>query len=70
MTPPTVERRVRNELGAASLWVSPAETFKSMGGPPSPPDIHIGRWNWQLICAKMFHNLIYNEGSQPWQLDG
>ncbi len=71
MTPPTVERRVRNELGAASLWVSPAETFKSMGGPPSPPDIHIGRWNWQLICAKMFHNLIYNKDPNlgNWMVD-
>ena len=71
MTPPTVERRVKNELGAASLWVEPAETFKSMGGPPKPPNLHIGRWNWQLICAKMFHNLIYNKDPNlgNWMVD-
>ena len=71
MTPPTVERRLRNGLGAASLWVAPAETFKSMGGPPKPPNLHIGRWNWQLICAKMFHNLIYNKDPNlgNWMVD-
>ncbi len=61
MTPPTVERRVNNELGAASMWVAPARTFSELDGPPTPPNLHIGRWNWQLICAKMFHNLIYNK---------
>ena len=61
MTPPTVQRRLKRELGAAMLWVAPAETFKAMGGPPNPPNLHIGRWNWQLIRAKMFHNLIYNK---------
>ncbi len=61
MTPPTVQRRLKQELGAAMLWVAPAETFKALGGPPKPPNLHISRWNWQLICAKMFHNLIYNK---------
>ena len=71
MTPPTVQRRLRRELGAASLWVAPVETFKSLGGPPKPPNLHIGRWNWQLICAKMFHNLIYNKDPNlgNWMVD-
>ena len=61
MTPPTVERRVRRELGAAVWWVDPSESFKQMGGSPTPPSAHIWRWNFQLIQAKMFHNLIYNK---------
>ncbi len=71
MTPPNVERRVNNELGAASMWVAPAKTFKELDGPPTPPSLHIGRWNWQLICAKMFHNLIYNKDPNlgNWMVD-
>ena len=71
MTPPTVERRVNNELGAAVMWVAPATTFKELDGPPKPPNLHIGRWNWQLICAKMFHNLIYNKDPNlgNWMVD-
>ena len=71
MTPPTVERRVNNDLGAAVMWVAPATTFKELDGPPTPPNLHIGRWNWQLICAKMFHNLIYNKDPNlgNWMVD-
>lgn len=61
MIPPTVEKRIGREVGAAVMWVTPTQSFKELGGPPSPPSTHIGRWNYQLICAKMFHNLIYNK---------
>ena len=60
MTPPTVEKRINGDLGAASMWVSPTQSFGDFGGAPSPPSTRIGWWNYQLICAKMFHNLIYN----------
>ena len=60
MTPPTVERRVRGDLGAAVWMVTPQESWKEMAGQPTPPNLHIGRWNYQLNCAKMFHNLTYN----------
>ena len=61
MIPPTVEKRVDGDVGAAVMWAAPTQSFKEMGGPPSPPSTHIGRWNYQLIRAKMFHNLIYNK---------
>ena len=60
MTPPTVERRVRGELGAAIYWVS-APTWEQLGGVTTPPSTHAGWWYWQLLRAKMFHNLIYNK---------
>jgi len=60
MVPVTVERRVRNELGAAIMWVAPAESFKELGGTPTPPARFIGYWTIQLCRAKMFDNLIYN----------
>ena len=70
MVPPTVEKRIVGNLGAAVMWVSPTESFSELGGSPSPPSTEIGRWNYQLIRAKMFHNLIYNEGSQSRELAG
>ena len=60
MIPPTVERRVKNDLGAAILWVSPVRSFKDMGGPPTPPSDHFDSWNRQMARAKMFDNLINN----------
>jgi hypothetical protein len=60
MIPPTVEKRVGNDLGAAVLWVSPVRSFKQMGGPPSPPAERFDSWNRQMARAKMFHNLINN----------
>lgn len=71
MTPPYVERRIDGELGAAGFWVDNADTWKSMGGPPSPPSLYIGKYNWQLIRAKMFHNLIYNKDPNlgNWMVD-
>jgi hypothetical protein len=60
MIPPTVERRVKGDIGAAIMWVSPTKSFKELGGPPTPPSIKAAAWNRQLISAKMFDNLICN----------
>jgi hypothetical protein len=60
MIPPTVERRIKGDLGAAIMWVSPTKSFKDLGGPPTPPSIKAAAWNRQLIRAKMFDNLICN----------
>lgn len=60
MVPPTVEKRIEGNLGAAVLWVQPARTFRELGGPPSPPAEKLDMWNRQLVRAKMFDNLIGN----------
>ncbi len=60
MVPVTVERRIRGEVGAAVMWASPTQSFKELGGTPSPPNRQIGYWTIQLIRAKMFDNLINN----------
>jgi hypothetical protein len=60
MVPPTVERRVNKNLGAAVLWVGPVESFQQMGGPPAPPSDHFDSWNRQMARAKMFDNLVNN----------
>jgi hypothetical protein len=60
MIPPTVEKRVKSELGAAVMWIAPVQSFKQMGGPPSPPPEHAEAWNRQMAKAKMFDNLINN----------
>jgi hypothetical protein len=60
MIPPTVERRVKGEVGAAIMWISPAKSFKDLGGPPSAPPDKLAVWSRQLIRAKMFDNLICN----------
>ena len=71
MVPVKVERRVKGDLGAAIMWVENIQSFKDLGGVPRPPNLHIGKWNLQLIRAKMFQNLIYdrdpNEGN--WLVD-
>lgn len=60
MIPPTIERRVKGDTGAAIMWVSPTKSFKELGGPPSPPAVKLVAWNRQVIRAKMFDNLICN----------
>jgi hypothetical protein len=60
MVPPTVEKRVKGDLGAAVMWVSPTKNFKELGGAPTAPANHLARWNRQLSRAKMFDNLIAN----------
>ena len=61
MVPPTVEKRIAGDVGAAVMWAAPTRTFKEFGGPPTAPAAQMARWNYQLIRAKMFHNLIYNK---------
>lgn len=61
MVPVTVERRVGRTTGAAAMWVTPTESFRELGGPPTPPSHAAEAWNMQLIRAKMFDNLIGNE---------
>ena len=60
MFPPAVERKLEGDLGAAVMWVSPAKSFKQLGGAPHPPPAQLERWNRQIIRAKMIDNLIAN----------
>ena len=61
MVPVTVERRIEGDLGAAIMWLDPTQSFKDLGGTPRPPNRFIAFWTIQLIRAKMFDNLIYNQ---------
>jgi len=60
MVPPTVEKRVKGDLGAAVMWCSPTKNFKELGGVPTPPPAKATEWTRQLVRAKMFDNLIGN----------
>ena len=66
MVPPTVEKRVAGEVGAAVMWASPTQSFKDLGGVPGqgkvkgPPPAQIATWMGQITRAKMFDNLIGN----------
>jgi hypothetical protein len=61
MVPPTVEKRVKGELGAAIMWCAPTKSFKEMGGVPTPPPSRAAAWARQIVRAKMFDNLIGNK---------
>ncbi len=61
MVPPTVLREYRRDKGAAVMWVSPTRSFGELGGVPTPPAGKAPAWNRQLVKAKMFDNLIYNQ---------
>jgi hypothetical protein len=66
MIPPTVERQVQGDTGAAVMWVSPTQSFKELGGVPGqqgvkgPPGPMVANWIKQITRAKMFDNLIGN----------
>jgi len=66
MVPPTVERRVKGDTGAAVMWVSPTRSFKDLGGVPGqkgvagPSGLLQVNWIRQLTKAKMFDDLIGN----------
>jgi len=66
MVPPTVEKRIKGEVGAAIMWVSPTESFKQLGGIPGqkgvkgPTGVQVPAWLRQLTKAKMFDDLIGN----------
>lgn len=78
MVPPTVERRVQGDIGAAVLWASPTRSFKELGGVPGqagvpgPPGPRVSEWVRQLVRAKMFDNLIANKDPNlgNWLVDG
>jgi hypothetical protein len=64
MVPPTVEKRVKGELGAAIMWCAPVKTFDQMGGVPQAgqiPGRFVAKWIRQMVRAKMFDNLIGNK---------
>ena len=61
MVPPTVEKRVKGDLGAAVMWCSPVKSFSELKGVPTPPNRYISAWFRQLAKAKMFDNLIGNK---------
>ncbi len=60
MVPPTVEKRVKGDKGAAVMWCTNTKSFKDHGGVPTAPPAHSASWNRQLSRAKMFDNLIGN----------
>jgi hypothetical protein len=60
MVPPTVEKRVNGDLGAAVMWCAPTKNFKELGGVPTPPPAKATEWTKQIVRAKMFDNLIGN----------
>ena len=66
MIPPTVEKQVQGETGAAVMWVAPTKSFKELGGVPGqqgvkgPMPAQVPAWNRQITRAKMFDNLIGN----------
>ncbi len=60
MVPPTVERDLKGDRGAAVMWCSPTKSFKELNGVPDAPPGKVDMWNRQLVRAKMFDNLIGN----------
>ena len=55
MVPPSVEKRVDGDRGAAVLWVKPVRSWKEVENLPKPD-----KWNRQAVRMKMFDNLIHN----------
>jgi hypothetical protein len=60
MVPPTVEKRIGGEVGAAVMWVPGVATFTELGQNIQAPGNHAARWNRQLVRAMMYDNLIGN----------
>jgi hypothetical protein len=66
MIPPTVERTIDGETGAAVMWAAPTRSFKDLGGVPGqgrikgPPAARVAAWTQEITRAKMFDNLIGN----------
>ena len=67
MVPPTVEKRIKGEVGAAVMWVSRRrKASMQLGGVPGqkgmkgPSPREVPSWTKQLTRAKMFDNLIGN----------
>jgi hypothetical protein len=60
MVPPTVEKRIGGEVGAAVMWVRNVTTFTELGQTIQAPRDQASRWNLQLVRAMMYDNLIGN----------
>ena len=61
MVPPTVEKRVKGDAGAAVMWcIADQELQGARRRADAPPPAHLAAWNRQLAKAKMFDNLIGN----------
>ncbi len=58
MVPPTVERTVSGEPGAATIWVAPVRMFKVGENTASIPNR--ANWDRQVRKMKLFDNLIHN----------
>ena len=57
MVPPTVERRLQGNTGAATLWVENVETWK---GEAPPGEANRAEWAKQVARMRMFDTLIGN----------
>ncbi len=57
MVPPTVEKRIKGELGSAQLWVDRCVWLKTLKGQQSPD---IAAWNRQVYRQRVWDNLIGN----------
>jgi hypothetical protein len=62
MVPPTVERRIDGRRGAVQLWVEGVMTGKARRDRKIEPEgpRHIIRWQHQIHCVRLFHQLTYN----------
>jgi hypothetical protein len=56
MVPVAIEKRWKNQIAAAILWVAPVHSWKEVQARPKPE-----KWNRQAIMMKMFDNLICNK---------
>jgi hypothetical protein len=59
LVPPTVERTLENRRGSLQMWVEKAMTEDDRKKRKLEPP-HVPRWNNQLHCVRLFHQLIYN----------
>jgi len=57
MVPPTVEKRVKHEIGSAQLWVEDCEFLKNRAGQKAPDT---AAWNRQVYRQRVWDNLIAN----------
>lgn len=56
MVPPTIVRRVKNDLGSLQLWVEGCDTYKRL----EPKVPQTPQFSQQISRMKMFDNLIFN----------
>ena len=58
MTPPTVERQVNGNYGAAIMWIAPVTMWRDLKREKRPTG---NRWTFQIIRQRMFDDLIGND---------